>query len=103
MIFHKRLTQSHDEDTIEYYNPTSESTEYKYFQGMTFDDPTTTVKYKTTSTNNYDDEITFDDYITTLYSETTSDDFLTTSNDRIDMYPVKYQTEGILYIFCFQR
>ena len=70
---------------------------------MTSDDPTTTVKYKTTSTNNYDDEITSDDYITTLYSETTLDDILTTSNDCIDMYPVKYQTEGILYIFCFQR
>ena len=70
---------------------------------MTSDDPTTTVKYKTTSTNNYDDEITSDDYITTLYSETTLDDILTRSNDCIDMYPVKYQAEGILYIFCFQR
>ena len=47
-------------------------------------------------------KITSDDYITTLYSETISDDILTTSNDRIDMYPVKYQTEGVLYIFCFQ-
>lgn len=108
-FFKIRVTQILDEDTIEYNNSTSESTDYKYFQGISSDDPTT-VKYETISTNNYndentsdDDEITSDDDITTLYSETTSDDILTITNNQNDISPVKYETEGIFYIFIFSE
>ena len=116
IFFKKRVTQICSEDGIEYNNPTSESTKYKYFHEISSDDPTT-VAYEPISTNHYDDEITSDDTeitsddteitsdddITTLYSETTSHGILTTTNNQIDISPAKYQTEGIFYTFIFQR